>query len=114
MNKKYIELKKGETIVIYSNYKAIEIKRFNNSFSVSATKNLDKGNISIKSLTLNELNGFVLTKLIENSCIPHIKNNQIIINQLLDNYYNFICEKNYASDEISNIEFQAITYYEKE
>lgn len=108
--KKYLELKENESIVILSEYKAIEIRKVGPSFSILPIKNIKSKNISIKKFTLDELNGFILAKIIENYCISD-KENQILINQILDNYYNYISGKNYSTAEIDKIEFQAVTFF---
>lgn len=111
-----LKLKKGEKIsIINSKNEGVVIKNENNILKVSETKK-EYANIHIKKLSDSELNSFVLTTLLENnSCeIKNNKENNNLISKLLENQFNKICGKNYNGLDILDIEFQAITYYEKE
>lgn len=112
---KVIKLKKGEKIcIINTKNEGLLIKNENNILKVIEAKE-KYANTYIKELSDSELNSFVLTTLLENnSCdIKNNKENSNLISKLLENHFDKICGNKYNGLDILDIEFQAITYYEK-
>lgn len=101
--------------IINSNNKGILIKNENNILKVIEIQE-KYANTHIITLSVSELNSFVLTTLLENNSLEIKNNNENsnLINKLIENQFNKICGKSYNGLDILNIEFQAITYYEKE
>lgn len=113
---KVLKLNKGDKIcIVNSKNEGVLIKNEDNILKIKETNN-KCANIHIKKLSDSELNSFVLTTLLENNSleIKNDKENNCLINKLLEKQFNKICGKNYNGLDILDIEFQAITYYEKE
>lgn len=116
-NAMVLQLNESEEIMVTSSNKgSVLIKNENGILKVSDINKKISSNIFIKSLNMNEINSFVLSKLLEDSeisCNRKNIDNQKLVNKILDNQFNYICGNNYNFDEIKSIKFQAITYFEK-
>lgn len=116
-NTKVLQLNENEELIVStSNKGSILIKNKDGIFNITDLTQKVDSNIFIKTLDMNEINSFVITKLLEDSemsCHRENMDNQKLINKMLDNQFNYICGSNYATDEIKEIRFQAITYFEK-
>ena len=105
-----------EIIIINKNKSGILIKCNDDRLNISEIEKTSLNeNIYIKSLNNNEINCFVLCKLLENNNISALnkeldKNNKFI-NEILESYYDYICGKKYIDNEIKKMQFQCITYY---
>ncbi len=113
MNKKVLMLNKNDKIVIInSDNKGVIVKNKNNKIIVEETVEKHCDNLYIKSLSYTEITSFILTNLLENNKDKHIVKDAIT--KLQEDYYNYICGKNNESEDVRDMFFQVITYYEKE
>ena len=114
MNNKIIKIEEQEEIkILNTDNSGLLIKKQNNRLIISELNKNLKQNVYIQKLNMEELSSFILIHLLENNNISEnfIKDNHILINNIMDNYYNYICGNFYNADDIKKIEFQAITYF---
>ena len=110
MERKYLKLKENEELVIFDNkYNAFLIKKKDKKFITSEIENRKLENIYIKRVTSLEITSFILTLLLENSYI-NLNNSRNLINELLDNHYNYF--KGNSNKKIKDMYFECITEYE--
>lgn len=112
MKRKYLKVENNEEIIIINQNKpTISIKNNNNCISISEINSRNKENtnvISITDIEYNKLVDFILTKLLESN-----NNNKRddTINKRLEQHYKLLCQNNYMSEDIQDIKFQCITFY---
>lgn len=111
--KKILKIEPDEEInIITSKNKGIKVTNINNDIVVKEVNETICENVYIKSLSYTEITSFILTNLLENN-----KDNHLIkdaVTKLQEDYYNYICGENCESEDIIDMNFQVITYYEKE
>jgi len=108
-----LKLNKGDKVtIVNSNNNGVLIENRDNVLNVKEINNQDE-TIYIKSLTDSEIISYALTILLENNSteIKINKSNKKIITQLLENQFNNISGN--IKNDVIDMEFQAITYYEK-
>lgn len=117
MYNKALKLNDGESISIFnSDTSRINIKSIDGKLNIKEINCNENSNIFINKLNISEITTFVLSILLENNCLG-IKNNnedRELVSKLLENQFKKACGKNYNGLDISYIEFQVITHYEKE
>lgn len=116
-NTKVLQLNDDDELIISSpNKGSVLIKNNGGILNITDLSYQVSSNMVVKTLNMNEINSFVITKMLEDSemsCHRENMDNQKLINKMLDNQFSYICGGNYISDEIKSIQFQAITYFEK-
>ena len=117
MQRKYLNLKENEELVVFNNKNngGVLIKSKDKKLIISEVEKKELENIYIKVLSDMEITSFVLTCLLENNHI-NLKadkskmTNQEYINRLLDRHYDFLQGK--INKDIKDMYFECVTEYE--
>ena len=117
MQRKYLNLKENEELVVFNNKNngGVLIKSKDKKLIISEVEKRELENIYIKLLSDAEITSFVLTCLLENNHI-NLKadkskmTNQDYINGLLDRHYDFLQGK--INKDVKDMYFECITEYE--
>lgn len=114
MKRKYLKIKNNEEVIIVCNNKPNTlIKNENNRLNISecGTRNKLESTeiINITAIEYNKLVDFILTKLMESN---NNDKTDILINKKLEEYFKLLCGNNYKDQDIQNMKFQCITFYD--
>lgn len=114
MKRKYLKIKSNEEVIIVCNNKPnILIKNENNHLNISECGTRSKLEsteiINITDIEYNKLVDFILTKLMESN---NNDKTDILINKKLEEYFKLLCGNNYKDQDIQNMKFQCITFYD--